>query len=62
MYLRSSDPLETKRALFESNVFNRSLTHISDTRCDSGDTTNEPPHGKTNNLHMRKQRCRSALR
>ena len=23
---------------------------------------NEPPHGKTNNLHMRKQRCRSASR
>ena len=22
----------------------------------------EPPHGKTNNLHMRKQRCRSASR
>ena len=22
----------------------------------------EPPHGKTNNLHRRKQRCRSASR
>ena len=25
-------------------------------------TTNEPPHGKTNNLHMRKQRRKSASR
>ena len=26
------------------------------------EATNEPPHGKTNNLHRRKQRCRSASR
>ena len=25
-------------------------------------STNEPPHGKTNNLHMRKQRRKSASR
>ena len=28
--------------------------------CFKGHIINEPPHGKTNNLHMRKQRRRSA--
>ena len=52
-----------KRAL--GSVFK---TLVTDTGTDTVDhllltgETFERPHGKTNNLHMRKQRCRSASR
>ena len=45
------------------NIFKSTVQSFSGRKCFMVTTfTNEPPHGKTNNLHRRKQRRRSASR
>ena len=57
MALKSTNKI---KLLFVKYIFSRFLQGM-----DLGDIdiiSYEPPHGKTNNLHMRKQRRRSASR
>ena len=56
-FVTNGQPLYDLNAGYSINVFNLEESFRKDNKL-----IIEPPHGKTNNLHMRKQRRRSALR